>query len=42
MFMNVYIEESITLFGEELDATVSSPPKKGLQKINENSPRINK
>ena len=34
MFMNYYIEEPITLFGEEIDATVSSPPKKSLQKIN--------
>ena len=34
MFMKYYIEESIALFGKDLDATVSSPPKKGLQKIN--------
>ena len=42
MFMKYYKEESIALFGKDLDTTVSSPTKKGLQKINESSPRIDK
>ena len=37
-----YIEESIKSFEEALDADVSSPAKKGLQKINENLPKLYK
>ena len=40
--MEYYIEESITPFGEALDAKVSLPAKKSLQNINGNSPRLGK
>ena len=34
LFVDYYIEESIALFGKDLDATESSPENKGLQDIN--------
>ena len=42
MFMTYYIYEYFTKFGEALYAKVSSPGNKGLQNINENSPRLDK
>ena len=40
LFMKYYIEESIDLFGEELSATVSSPPKKVLQNTDKSSTKL--
>ena len=39
-FMKYYIEESIDLFGDELSATVSSPPKKVLQNTDKSSTKL--
>ena len=40
LFMKGYIEESIDLFGEDLSTKVSSQAKKGLQKMDESSTRL--
>ena len=42
MITKYYLEESIASFSEAMDAKVSSPAEKGLQKINENSPILDK
>ena len=42
LFIKDYIKESIDLFGEELNAAVSSPARKGLQNIDKNSTRLEK
>ena len=42
LFIKDYIEKSIESFGEALDAKVSSTAKKGLQTINESSPKMDK
>ena len=40
--MKYYIKESIVLFEENIDATVSSPEKKGFKILNEYSPIFSK